>query len=142
MPAGGLREALHEGGAVAFAQRDLVVTVDEIGRHLVRIAVDVAHARLDERPRQRDLHQAIQHRDLRDPEADRDGLRPDRVAGGVNQDQRVDAAGLRQRGFPGHPPAERIAGEDAVRDAEVVEDGGHEPHVGLDRVVAVGRRAR
>ena len=64
----------------------------------------------------------------------------DRVARGINQYQRVDPPRLRECGFPGHPSAERIPAQDAVLEPEVIEDRGCEPHVGPDRVVAVGRR--
>ena len=51
----------------------------------------------------------------------------------------VDARGIRERGAPRDRAAHRIAADDAMRDAELVEDRDHQAHVVIAAVAAVGR---
>ena len=133
-----LLQPLHQRAAVAFAQRQLVVAVDQGIVDPRRVAIDVAHAGHHHRPRQHPLGQPVEHRHARQHEADGHRIRLEVRPGRIHQDQLGDALRRHQRGAPGDLAAERIAGDGEALHLQLVHQVEHEARVGVAAVVAAG----
>ena len=136
-----LSKSLAQRTAISRAHGHVEVSVDQLGRHLGRVAIDIAHARFDQASRCHDLKKTIQHRQPGEPKPERYRCRDGRVAARIHQYELVDAVGHGAGRLPRHTAADRIAAEYAALDTEFVEQRADETDICRDRVIAFRRRA-
>ena len=131
----------HQGRAVAFAPRQVEVTVHQDRRDLGRIAKDIAHAGLDHRPGEDVANDPVQHRRAGQAKANGFRLGLERIPGGIDENQPLHQRRLGESHAPRNPSAQRVAAEYHALRAERGEHARNERNVRFNGVVARRRGA-
>ena len=129
-----LGRAKSEGPAVAFAQRELVVAVDQGVGDLCGVAPGVLQALAHHAARQDVVSHPVEHRHARQLEAQRDGLGLEHRAAGVHQDQPAHALRRHRGHAPGHLAAQRVAAHHGLLHLHLIQ---HVPHEAGQRVASI-----
>ena len=132
-----LPHAQAQGAAVALAQRQLEIAVDQCLGNARGVAVNAVQALHHDAARQRPFAQPVQHRHAGQPKAQRHGLGREARAHGIHQHQAGHALGRHRGGAPGHLTAQRVAGDDGALHLQHIEQVEHEARIGV-AVVVVG----